>query len=1708
MAKQSKSLRDFSKGLNTESALTDVADENLTRSVGVSIERPGVLRLLGKANSNVEISGDFPYKLKDDNGNQVSLHGSNLSTHEGHFDPGHGLFAFSHSHNYGERSAIIDVVSKQSADDGTGQAILANTTYVTIADDIGSTDNVQPGQVDFQANDIVRIYNKNYSKELNNRYFQISSTNANSNRVYLKTIQDGEAKNFCLVDEGNNRVAAAIIDTQCTLFSDINTTDSIMDITSTYFTARNLFAAGDYIKIGSEVLKVTAVSQNSNLNGIATLDGRGQLGTTAASHDAGDKIYKYTYGPDHTQESTLTGTEDGYIEKVPQRNFTKYIACQHSEVINLFVNDTSNHRTSTTFLRKEVMDLKNDHDGKTVSSAIGLNDFGPETQSWPKNGMLPDISFASDALRASPSNKIGFDDTNYMPRWLGYINRNTMFGTNNSNTYINEWYYDTASIKKPANAQLDNVRSPLGYQSDYAKVNEIGNHWGHNWFSAHYLNGYHDNNEIPALSKFQPCDFWEREGYETSSGVTIQKEIGNSNDIYNISAGNAMLIQSNYDDGTGSQYRDHTITFQQYVPYVANGTDANGGDSYAGYETSLKRFVRLAESNFKRSFNIATTLSSSVNLVNQGAPNYLFTPLNNNIWVGQLLLIVRENDDKKLLAKVLDIEKFPHDSSPYQKNYISWEAGEDGTASGASSWATSFNFGDRVYDASRMQYTKPSASSDLLRNNSGKGYLGAYIFSQAPYATQFPTGKAGRMAWEGYNGASWLSKKRGVVKLAFASNSEEEAGAWGYAITQITRNSDTITVTTKSAHGLSSGEGVIISGSANYSNTSSSEGFPVNVTSSTTFTVFNDGNVHSSYSGPAYSAGGAGTETYSGTNYAVWFHKLKGLPSTVITKDESLDGQNFIYHNSVQTGQLEYELFANSNIKHILRPDTDYYVTYTCRNFHKNNPADGSSTNTRFRLTLGQSHYDAAFQNRTVDTREYHDITSNAYKTTVRLRTPSFISEDNSYKILNISTIHDGNLGLHNSNVGTIGSNTGNTATSRGDRTMLGDFSVTPVLYSYAKTNMYVGRLGNELKNVDTTKVYNFPSSFLSIGYQKYKNLTSNWAVNAKAYDFYISYLFDGGQTPQESTPKFMKKIDVSENSSGGDSFRFSVSLCYSSLGDVLDMFNKRMTGARVYFKESELQESTKLYALLDIDFTKGVRKASNENFVPWAPDFQDVMHYSDTSPVENFNFAEGLGVYDPPGSRPNSQVKPANEDSHIYGYFKFDAPPTVLEWGTLNSSNPFEKGDFYAQYKTSTVLKGKRYVGNLSIRPNGINESKSIASKVYEYYPNSIVASEEGCYDKFPYETGWVNLPTDTESSPIVKLESYLDFLIIHKELSTHILNFKQEEKPALVASLSTIGIKWKCQSIVTNVGVFWINSSGCYHFDGEKITNLIKGKISQDSLGWPNNNTNLYYWDIKADNLHIPSIGYDEINSQILIILNSRAIEYQDTQANSLQKDSYVWVYDLESKSWTTDSCVTNYAYNDSHFLAPYGVDLSGYRSNIINESGNNAIFLEKKESNDNSSLMKWSNSLYKYTEADGTIKGDTRKFEFQTKQIDFGNPHTKKRIHQIYITYRLNTDSIPSDGTGGDTGGIDTEVEYSTDGGGYSGNFDTSTSENFGSSFSNSSGNWAIAALIPTTAIDCYSFALKISSGIQTVPFDFEINDITFVYRSKRIKTKARD
>ena len=84
----------------------------------------------------------------------------------------------------------------------------------------------------------------------------------------------------------------------------------------------------------------------------------------------------------------------------------------------------------------------------------------------------------------------------------------------------------------------------------------------------------------------------------------------------------------------------------------------------------------------------------------------------------------------------------------------------------------------------------------------------------------------------------------------------------------------------------------------------------------------------------------------------------------------------------------------------------------------------------------------------------------------------------------------------------------------------------------------------------------------------------------------------------------------------------------------------------------------------------------------------------------------------------------------------------------------------------------------------------------------------------------------------------------------------------------------------------------------------------------------------------------------------------------------------------------------------------------------------------------------------------------------------------------------------------------VTYGTDQSDCINTFDSTKSTNYSlnngiGTLNTSSGNVAIAELKPSSSINnIYSFQIQLSS-IEPVPEDFEINDITVVYRPKRVK-----
>jgi hypothetical protein len=110
-----------------------------------------------------------------------------------------------------------------------------------------------------------------------------------------------------------------------------------------------------------------------------------------------------------------------------------------------------------------------------------------------------------------------------------------------------------------------------------------------------------------------------------------------------------------------------------------------------------------------------------------------------------------------------------------------------------------------------------------------------------------------------------------------------------------------------------------------------------------------------------------------------------------------------------------------------------------------------------------------------------------------------------------------------------------------------------------------------------------------------------------------------------------------------------------------------------------------------------------------------------------------------------------------------------------------------------------------------------------------------------------------------------------------------------------------------------------------------------------------------------------------------------------------------------------------------------------------------------------------------------------DIKTKDIDFGQPAQRKKIYKVYVSYRGDgSNAIAKWAKNGDN---DTYTAFASN------------------SFSNvGTDDWVIKELAiatPSDANNVYSFQVQITDNASDIGADFEINDISIVYRLKGIK-----
>ncbi len=357
--------------------------------------------------------------------------------------------------------------------------------------------------------------------------------------------------------------------------------------------------------------------------------------------------------------------------------------------------------------------------------------------------------------------------------------------------------------------------------------------------------------------------------------------------------------------------------------------------------------------------------------------------------------------------------------------------------------------------------------------------------------------------------------------------------------------------------------------------------------------------------------------------------------------------------------------------------------------------------------------------------------------------------------------------------------------------------------------------------------------------------------------------------------------------------------------------------------------------------------------------------------------------------------------------------------------------------YKTAVVANDRVYIGNVGQTIDGVAER----------FPDRILKSPYGQPDKFPSKD-YLQIG-DNDGDAIIHLATFADRLLQFNNNVMYIINISQDAE--YIEDVHKFkGVHHPASVCTTDDGVMWVNENGVFAYTGKNVVNILESKSGRliDDVTWKDFVTN---W---AGNIQ-PAIGYSPKKREIIVV-----------EDMSHQGGGSMYIFNTKTGGWIFSSVPM-----------PLG---DNYRTNFYNDYNNDLIYFNYNDDK----MYKWDN-----TPSD---KGSGT-FNIKTKDIDFGNPATRKKIYKVYITYKCSADTNvhPRYNVNGSTG--DTSI------------FEDSTFFDKNGGLQNTDSEWAQAELKPndiSEANNIYSFQL-IFVSIGTVPADFEINDISIVYKEKSIK-----
>ena len=322
------------------------------------------------------------------------------------------------------------------------------------------------------------------------------------------------------------------------------------------------------------------------------------------------------------------------------------------------------------------------------------------------------------------------------------------------------------------------------------------------------------------------------------------------------------------------------------------------------------------------------------------------------------------------------------------------------------------------------------------------------------------------------------------------------------------------------------------------------------------------------------------------------------------------------------------------------------------------------------------------------------------------------------------------------------------------------------------------------------------------------------------------------------------------------------------------------------------------------------------------------------------------------------------------------------------------------------------------------------------KYLPDAILKSNVNAFDSFVFENKIEASIND--GAKIIKLEEFADRLLEFKENKMTLINISQSIE-FLEDVFMHKGVVAPSATCKTDYGIAWVNENGCYLYDGKQVNDLLeKGgmQIIKESE-----------WSSFIGTT--PMIGYLPKKRQLIVADDS-----------GTAGSGNIYLYDLVTKSWVQGSGKFE-DQNKTNFVTDWNGDLV--------------------HAHTSGTVVKWDDT-----------SDVTSNLLFATKDMTFGQPGQRKKLHKVYITYKGDASSLV--------------VKYAIDGETDSSDFlqfNSTDNPLADKSTSAELKEWHLAELKPTTSSDAnnlYSAKFHLSGSAGA---GFEINDINVVFRMKNIK-----